>query len=81
NLIISKLFKVFDDPIQAYANYTLELYLDDDFEELEDSEPFDITSLDKHKLKQALLKTFEDEKDQALTIKTAKLSGKLPESV
>ncbi|ABI82620.1 exodeoxyribonuclease V subunit gamma [Francisella tularensis] len=81
NLSISKLVKVFDDPIKAYANYTLELYLEDDFEELEDSEPFDINSLDKHKLKQALLKTFEDEKDKDLTIKTAKLSGKLPESV
>ncbi|MDE4972343.1 hypothetical protein, partial [Francisella tularensis] len=73
--------KFFYDPIKDYAIYTLDLYLEDDFEELEDSEQFDINSLDKHKLKQALLKTFEDEKDNDLTIKTAKLSGKLPESV
>ncbi|GMN89639.1 exodeoxyribonuclease V subunit gamma [Francisella sciaenopsi] len=81
SLSISKLVKIFDDPIKAYTNYGLELYLEDDFEELEDSEPFDINSLDKHKFKQDLLKTFESEKDKELTIKTAKLSGKLPESV
>lgn len=81
SLGISKLVKIFDDPIKAYTNYGLELYLEDDFEELEDSEPFDIDSLDKHKFKQDLLKTLENEKDKELTIKTAKLSGKLPESV
>ncbi|AJI54265.1 exodeoxyribonuclease V subunit gamma [Francisella philomiragia] len=80
-LTISKLTKIFDDPIKAYTNYGLELYLEDDFEELEDSEPFDINSLDKHKFKQDLLKTLENEKDKELTIKKAKLSGKLPESV
>ncbi|MEY8766964.1 exodeoxyribonuclease V subunit gamma [Francisella philomiragia] len=80
-LSISKLVKIFDDPIKAYTNYGLELYLEDDFEELEDSEPFDINSLDKHKFKQDLLNTLENEKDKELTIKTAKLSGKLPESV
>ncbi|MBK2356907.1 exodeoxyribonuclease V subunit gamma [Francisella hispaniensis] len=81
SLSISKLVKIFDDPIKAYTNYGLELYLEDDFEELEGSEPFDIDSLDKHKFKQNLLKTLENEKDKELTIKTAKLSGKLPESV
>lgn len=80
-LSISKLVKIFDDPIKAYTNYGLELYLEDDFEELEDSEPFDINSLDKHKFKQDLLNTLENEKDKELTIKKAKLSGKLPESV
>ncbi|QEO57352.1 exodeoxyribonuclease V subunit gamma [Francisella marina] len=80
-LSISKLVKIFDDPIKAYTNYGLELYLEDDFAELEDSEPFDINSLDKHKFKQDLLNTLENEKDKELTIKTAKLSGKLPESV
>ncbi|AEI35887.1 exodeoxyribonuclease V subunit gamma [Francisella salina] len=80
-LSISKLVKIFEDPIKAYTNYGLELYLEDDFEELEDSEPFDINSLDKHKFKQDLLNTLENNKDKELTIKTAKLSGKLPESV
>lgn len=68
-LSISKLVKIFDDPIKAYTNYGLELYLEDDFEELEDSEPFDINSLDKHKFKQDLLNTLENEKDKELTIK------------
>ncbi|AJI54702.1 exodeoxyribonuclease V, gamma subunit [Francisella philomiragia] len=81
SLSISKLVKIFEDPIKAYTNYGLELYLEDDFEELEDSEPFDINSLDKHKFKQDLLNTLENNKDKELTIKTAKLSGKLPESV
>lgn len=81
SLSILKLVKIFDDPIKAYTNYGLELYLEDDFEELEDSEPFDINSLDKHKFKQDLLNTLENGKDKELTIKTAKLSGKLPESV
>ncbi|MBK2268284.1 exodeoxyribonuclease V subunit gamma [Francisella philomiragia] len=81
SLSIAKLVKIFEDPIKAYTNYGLELYLEDDFEELEDSEPFDINSLDKHKFKQDLLNTLENEKDKELTIKTAKLSGKLPESV
>ncbi|WP_265659096.1 exodeoxyribonuclease V subunit gamma [Francisella philomiragia] len=81
SLSIAKLVKIFEDPIKAYTNYGLELYLEDDFEELEDSEPFDINSLDKHKFKQDLLNTLENNKDKELTIKTAKLSGKLPESV
>ncbi|MEY8713703.1 exodeoxyribonuclease V subunit gamma [Francisella philomiragia] len=81
SLSIAKLVKIFEDPIKAYTNYGLELYLEDDFEELEDSEPFDINSLDKHKFKQDLLNTLDSEKDKQLTIKTAKLSGKLPESV
>ncbi|QUE30886.1 exodeoxyribonuclease V subunit gamma [Francisella philomiragia] len=81
SLSISKLVKIFEDPIKAYTNYGLELYLEDDFEELEDSEPFDINSLDKHKFKQDLLNTLENNKDKELTIKTATLSGKLPESV
>ncbi|MEY8765714.1 MULTISPECIES: exodeoxyribonuclease V subunit gamma [Francisella] len=81
SLSISKIVKIFEDPIKAYTNYGLELYLEDDFEELEDSEPFDINSLDKHKFKQDLLNTLENNKDKELTIKTAKLSGKLPESV
>ncbi|WP_395167063.1 exodeoxyribonuclease V subunit gamma [Francisella salimarina] len=81
SLSIAKLVKIFEDPIKAYTNYGLELYLEDDFAELEDSEPFDINSLDKHKFKQDLLNTLENNKDKELTIKTAKLSGKLPESV
>ncbi|AJI57490.1 exodeoxyribonuclease V, gamma subunit [Francisella philomiragia] len=81
SLSIAKLVKIFEDPIKSYTNYGLELYLEDDFEELEDSEPFDINSLDKHKFKQDLLNTLENNKDKELTIKTAKLSGKLPESV
>ena len=80
-LSISKIVKIFEDPIKAYANYGLELYLEDNFEELEDSEPFDINPLDKHEFKQNLLKSLENQKDKDLTIKTAKLSGKFPESV
>ncbi|MED7818347.1 MULTISPECIES: exodeoxyribonuclease V subunit gamma [unclassified Francisella] len=81
SLTISKLAKVFENPLKVYANYSLDLYLEDNFEELEDSEPFDIDSLDKHKFKQDLLNTLVNEKDKELTIKPAKLSGKLPESV
>lgn len=81
NLTISKLAKIFDNPLKAYANYGLDLYLEDNFEELEDSEPFDVDSLAKHSLRQELLNVLSNNKDKNLTIKTAKLSGKFPESV
>ncbi|APC91169.1 Exodeoxyribonuclease V gamma chain [Francisella sp. MA067296] len=81
NLTISKLAKIFANPLKAYANYSLELYLEDNFEELEDSEPFDIDNLEKHSLKHELLDILSTNKDKNLTIKTAKLSGKFPESV
>ncbi|AIT10057.1 exodeoxyribonuclease V subunit gamma [Candidatus Francisella endociliophora] len=80
-LSISKLIKIFDDPIKAYANYSLELYLEDNIEELEDSEPFDIDNLEKHSLKQELFDVLKDGGDISKTRKTAKLSAKLPESV
>ncbi|ORM38514.1 exodeoxyribonuclease V subunit gamma [Francisella endosymbiont of Ornithodoros moubata] len=81
NLTISKLAKIFDNPLKAYANYGLELYLEDNFEELEDSEPFDVDGLVKYSLKQELFDVLSANKDKNLTIKTAKLSGKFPESV
>ena len=81
SLTISKLVKVFENPLKAYANYNLDLYLEDNFKELEDSEPFDIGGLEKHSLKQELFDVLKDNRDKNLTIKTAKLSGKFPESV
>lgn len=81
NLTVSKLVKVFENPLKAYANYSLDLYLEDNFEELEDSEPFDIDSLEKHSLKQELFDVLRDGGDTSKTKKVAKLSGKFPESV
>ncbi|MED7788459.1 exodeoxyribonuclease V subunit gamma [Francisella sp. 19X1-34] len=81
SLTISKLVKIFENPLKAYANYSLDLYLEDNFEELEDTEPFDVNGLEKHSLKQELLDVLKDNKDESLTIKTAKLSGKFPESI
>ena len=81
SLTVSKLVKIFENPIKAYANYSLDLYLEDNFEELEDSEPFDIGGLQKHSLKQELFDVLKENKDTSLTRKTAKLSGKFPESV
>ena len=80
-LAISKLVKIFENPLKVYANYSLDLYLEDNFEELEDSEPFDIDGLEKHSLKQKLFDVLKENKDTSLTRKTAKLSGKFPESV
>ncbi|QIW10578.1 exodeoxyribonuclease V subunit gamma [Francisella sp. LA112445] len=81
SLTISKLAKVFENPLKAYANYSLDLYLEDNFEELEDSEPFDINGLEKHRLKQELFDVLKENKDISLTRKTAKLSGKFPDSI
>lgn len=81
SLTISKLVKIFENPLKAYANYSLDLYLEDNFEELEDSEPFDIGGLEKHSLKQELFDVLKENKDTNLTRKTAKLSGKFPDSV
>ena len=80
-LAISKLVKIFENPLKAYANYSLDLYLEDNFGELEDSEPFDIGGLEKHSLKQELFDILKDNRDTSLTRKAAKLSGKFPESV
>ncbi|BCD90369.1 RecBCD enzyme subunit RecC [Francisella halioticida] len=81
NLTISKLTKIFENPLKAYANYGLELYLEDSFEELEDSEPFGMNGLEKHSLKQKLFNVLKDNKDKNLIVKMVKLSGKFPESV
>lgn len=81
DLVISKLVKIFENPLKAYANYTLDLYLEDNIEELEDSEPFDINSLEKYKLKQKLLDDLLNEENISLTLKKSKLSGKFPESI
>lgn len=81
HLTISKLVNIFDNPLRAYANYGLELRLEDNFEELEDSEPFDIDHLEKHSLKQQLFENISQGQDTSITQKLNKLSGKLPESV
>ncbi|API87204.1 exodeoxyribonuclease V subunit gamma [Francisella uliginis] len=81
SLTVSKLLKIFENPLKAYANYSLDLYLEDNFEELEDSEPFDMDNLEKHSLKQDLFDVLRDGGDTNKTKKVAKLSGKFPDSV
>ncbi|APC97861.1 exodeoxyribonuclease V subunit gamma [Francisella frigiditurris] len=81
HLTISKLVNIFDNPLRAYANYGLELKLEDNFEELEDSEPFDIDGLEEHSLKQQLFESISQGQNTDIIQKLNKLSGKLPESV
>ncbi|MFC4892019.1 exodeoxyribonuclease V subunit gamma [Pseudofrancisella aestuarii] len=80
HLTISKLVNIFDNPLKAYANYGLGLRLENNFEELEDSEPFDIDGLEEHSLKQQLFESISQGQDTSI-IQKLKLSGKLPESV
>lgn len=81
NLTVSKLVKIFDNPLKAYANNGLGLYLEDNFDKLEGSEPFDFDNLVKHGLKEQLFDNISQGKDTKTVEKISKLSGKLPESV
>ena len=80
-LSVQELVRKFENPLKTYARATLELNLEDYSYELEDSEPFDIVGLEKHQLKQDLLKSITDGDDASATKKQSKLGGKLPESM
>ncbi len=81
NLTVSKLVKIFDNPLKAYTNNCLGLYLEDNFEKLKDSEPFDFYHLVMHGLKEQLFDNISQGKDTKTVEQISKLSGKLPESV
>ena len=80
-LSVQELVRKFENPLKTYARATLELNLEDYSYELEDSEPFDISGLEKHQLKQDLLRSITDGDDVFATKKQSKLGGKLPESM
>ena len=80
-LSVQELVRMFENPLKTYARLSLELNLEDYSYELDDSEPFDIAGLEKHQLKQDLLKAIIDDGDITSIKKQSKLSGKLPESM
>lgn len=79
-LTIQKWVNIFNDPLKAYANYALELYLDDHETELEDSEPFDINGLVKHEVKSNIFNDLIQDNPTEATERKARLSGKVPDS-
>ena len=81
NLTVKKLVDIFDDPLKAYCNKSLELYFSRDEDEISDSEPFDVGRLEKYALKgdiSSLLLKGEQDFSQIETKNM--LTGKLPDS-
>ncbi|MBC3766172.1 exodeoxyribonuclease V subunit gamma [Neptunicella marina] len=78
-LSINKLVRVLDNPLAFFARERLKLWLGDDENELQDSEPFTINKLDETQLKQALISdALYQQQDAPQYIEQQLLSGRIP---
>lgn len=79
-LSLESMIRFFDKPLSVFANQRLSLYLPDISAAYDDSEPFEVSHLDKYTIRQDYLTAELEDNDRSDVTQKALLSGRLPDN-